>query len=202
MDEGVVKYYCEWFKAPPLDQTLLKPLVKWRQWCFESGLIGQYPNGIGYGNISMRRGDGFIISGTQTGGIAELEADRYCEVIETDIEKNRLTCQGPIAASSEGLTHAMFYRLDPDIGGVIHVHHRAKWESLLNRIPTSVPNIPYGTPEMAREIERLWNKTNLPKERIVAMEGHEEGIIAFGNDLDEAGRVLDEWRSATVDDGK
>lgn len=191
MDEGVVKYRCEWIKADPPAQDTIADLMRWRQWCFQEGLIGEYPvERIGYGNISRRSENGFIISGTQTGHIQELGAEGYTEVIEADIEGNRLICRGPIPASSESLTHAMLYRLAPSIEGIIHIHNGEMWKALLNVIPTTSADIPYGTPEMAREIARLWREADLPEQKILAMAGHEDGIIAFGKDLDEAGEVI------------
>lgn len=195
MDEGVVKYHCEWIRSGPLPGELLADLMRHRQWCFREGLIGEYPaERIGYGNISIRSGEGFVISGTQTGAIEELGAEGYTEVIEANIEQNRLVCRGPVAASSESLTHAMLYRLDRSINGVIHVHNGEMWRSLLNRVPTTGADVPYGTPEMAGEIERLWRETDLPERRILAMAGHQDGIISFGANLDEGIRVLQQYR--------
>ncbi len=195
MEEGVIKYHYERVEAPPPDRTVLQPLIDCRRRCYEAGYIGLYPDGIGYGNLSIRSDRGFIISGTQTGGIAEPGPEGYCEVIEADIERNRLLCRGPIAPSSEALTHAAFYRLDPGIGCVVHIHNRELWEQLLNVQPTTAPDVPYGTPAMAREIERLWKETNLRQRKIVVMAGHEEGIVWFGEGPEE----IVELRLANVD---
>lgn len=185
MDDGVTKYRCNWIKTDPLDPDQLVPLIETRQRCYDAGYIGIYLDGIGYGNISMRSKEGFFISGTQTGGIATLGSEGFCEVMETNIEQNSLICRGPVAASSEALTHAAFYRLDHEIGGVIHIHNREMWEHLMNTVPTTRADIPYGTPEMAWEIERLWKESNLPEQKIVVMAGHPEGIIWFGKNLEE-----------------
>ncbi|MCB0711479.1 MAG: class II aldolase/adducin family protein [Ignavibacteriae bacterium] len=185
MDDGVTKYRYNWIKTDPLDADELAPLIEARQRCYDAGYIGLYPDGVGYGNISMRSEEGFIISGTQTGGITELGSEGFCEVVETNIEQNSLICRGPVAASSEALTHAALYRLDHEIGGVIHIHNREMWERLMNTVPTTLTEVPYGTPEMAWEIERLWRESNLPEEKIVVMAGHPEGIIWFGKDLEE-----------------
>lgn len=191
MDEGVVKYSCEWIVAPPLPAPALAGIREWRERCYRAELIGEYQDvGIGYGNISIRYGDHFIISGTQTGNIPDLGPDGYTEVIEADIEGNRLVCRGPVAASSESLTHAMLYRLSPDIQAVIHVHNAEMWRTMLDNVPTTGASVPYGTPEMANEIERLWKETDLPDRRILAMAGHEDGIIAFGATLEQAGAEL------------
>ncbi len=47
-----------------------------------------------------------------------------------------------------------------------------------------------GTPGMALEMFRLFEEENLGDRKILAMAGHEDGIICFGGSLDEAGQVL------------
>jgi ribulose-5-phosphate 4-epimerase/fuculose-1-phosphate aldolase len=95
-----------------------------------------------------------------------------------------------IKASSESLTHATLYACDDTINAVIHIHHLEKWKSLLNVVPTTEAAVPYGTPEMAFEIQRLFRETNVASEKIIAMGGHEEGIISFGETIDEAASKL------------
>ncbi len=46
--------------------------------------------------------------------------------------------------------------------------------------------VPYGTPEMAREVQRLFRETDVRARRIFAMAGHKDGIVAFGQDFREA----------------
>ena len=55
-----------------------------------AGLIGAYPNGVGFGNVSVRipRSRRFIISGTATGKIAFLTGAHYTLVTDFDIESN------------------------------------------------------------------------------------------------------------------
>jgi len=64
------------------------------------------------------------------------------------------------------------------------------WNKLINKIPTSSPDVEYGTPEMAFEIHRLFKETDLSAKQILVMGGHEEGIISFGENLDEAGDII------------
>ncbi len=56
------------------------------------------------------------------------------------------------------------------------------------KVPTSNPDVPYGTPQMAKEMFRLFDEENLGVEKILVMAGHEDGIIYFGKDLDEAAK--------------
>ena len=111
MDEGYIKYSCIWIKSAPISDKGLIGINIWRQKLFALGLIGSYEDDIGFGNISIRvrNSSQFIISGTQTGHIPFLKNYHYTLVTSFNIEKNSLTCQGPIKASSESLTHAAIY---------------------------------------------------------------------------------------------
>lgn len=185
--DGVILYHNEHELAPPLDEDLLAPLMAWRDRCRAAGLIGVDDEGIGYGNISVRVGEGFVISGTQTGAVERLGPEGYALVREAEIEWGVVRSGGPIAPSSEALTHAMFYRIDAAIGAVIHFHHRTLWERLKREAPTSADGVGYGTPAMAAEVARLWHASDLPRRRVMAMAGHDGGAIVIGGDLDEAG---------------
>jgi ribulose-5-phosphate 4-epimerase/fuculose-1-phosphate aldolase len=196
LDEGYVKFMSRWIAADPLPAEAIADLKRWRDRLRANGLIGVYPDGVGFGNVSVRSSDNpehFIITGTQTGEVLELEPRHVTTVIEVDIDRNSLTCAGPIEASSESMTHAAFYRCDRSIGAVIHVHHLPTWNALRDHVSTTRADVPYGTPEMAREIGRLYHQSDLRREGIVIMAGHREGIIAFGKDLDEAGSILMRW---------
>ncbi|MBV9384959.1 MAG: class II aldolase/adducin family protein, partial [Chroococcidiopsidaceae cyanobacterium CP_BM_ER_R8_30] len=141
-------------------------------------------------SIRYKRTGKFLISGTQTGHLSCLTPSHYALVIDFDINKNSLTCKGPIKASSESLTHAAVYDASPAVNAVIHVHHFGLWRRLMNKVPTSPTDLPYGTPEIAKEIIRFFKEDNLIEEKILVMGGHKEGIIAIGRNLSEAGEVL------------
>ena len=192
IDEGVIKYSCEFIPSESVAPEKISSLMQWRDFLHALGLIGAYENGIGFGNISIRIANSmqFIISGTQTGHIAKLAPEYYTIVTNFEIEKNHLTCCGPIRASSESLTHAAIYSQQPHINAIIHVHHPQLWQNLLGRVPTTHPDVPYGTPEMAKEIFRLLAEENLSKQKILVMSGHQDGCLTFGKDLNEAGKIL------------
>lgn len=184
IDEGYVKFEARWEKGPMPDG--IEELVAVRNKLHAMGLIGEYVAvGIGYGNVSMRIGDSnrFIVSGTATGNIEVATAEHFCEVKDWSLERNSVSCIGPVAASSESLTHAMLYACDARIGAVLHVHHRGFWEHLLRSRPSTGAGIAYGTPAMAMEMARLLETPGIWDYPIVAMAGHEEGIVAFGGDL-------------------
>jgi L-ribulose-5-phosphate 4-epimerase len=158
---------------------------------YESHLIGAYSNGIGYGNISMKASaDTFYISGTATGRLEALEEKHYPLVNSWDINDNSLLCTGRINASAESLSHAVIYDSLPDVGAVIHIHHKGMWDKYLNEILTTSPNVLYGTPEMAKEIEQIVSTVKANQDPILVMGGHEEGIIVWGRTIDEAGKIV------------
>ena len=192
IDEGYIKYQCHWQEEPAIAEADITELNRWRSKLYQLDLIGQYDNGIGFGNISTRLGNSqqLIISGTQTGGITHLTAQHYTKVIDFNWRENYVVCQGAIKASSETLTHAAIYVAQPQINGVVHVHHQQLWNELLNRVPTTNPHCAYGTPEMAREIIRLCQQPQTKQQKIVIMSGHESGILTFGRNLTEAGEIL------------
>ena len=193
IDEGYTKYECDWRHGPALPAESIAELNDWRNRLHEQGLIGYYPeHHVGFGNVSIREGapGTFIISGTQTGHIETTDERHYARVVHCDIDANRVLCEGPVQASSEALTHAAIYALDPGIRAVAHVHDAALWHELIGRIPTTSREIAYGTPELAREFRRLYAETEFPFLGIAVMGGHDEGIVAFGQDIGEACRRI------------
>ncbi|MBI1192007.1 MAG: hypothetical protein GC205_02375 [Bacteroidetes bacterium] len=135
----------------------------------------------------------FIISGTQTGNRAQLDGRYYVRVLSVHAPANALRCEGPIDASSESMTHAAVYAADPNIGCVLHVHHLEHWRRLLHQVPTTAAEVAYGTPAMAQEVSRLFLETELRKEGVFAMAGHEEGLVSFGATPKEALERLRAW---------
>ena len=187
MEEGYIKYQCNWIQEEVIQAEQIHEINKWRTLLMKQGYIGMYDDGIGFGNISMRMDENeFMISGSATGGIKELTADYYSLVTEYNISQNQLTCKGLTTASSESLTHASIYACSKETNAVVHIHHKEKWSSLLNHEATTDSSIAYGTPEMAFAIQRLIKEDKVGPSRIIVMGGHEEGLIAYGKTLEEA----------------
>jgi L-ribulose-5-phosphate 4-epimerase len=163
----------------------------WRDILYNKKLIGAYPDGVGFGNLSSRVSENqFFITGTTTGHLSQLTERQYTLVTQYDFSRNSLSCIGPIRASSESLSHAACYESDPTIGAVIHIHSIELWEKWLNKIPTTPCDVEYGTPEMAYAIRGLCCLARNTGERILVMGGHREGILAFGETMDAAGESI------------
>jgi L-ribulose-5-phosphate 4-epimerase len=194
--DGYIKFHCVWQKAKPFPDRSWRALDQWRNKLYELGLIGAYDNGVGFGNISRRikGGNAFMITGSGTGNFERLAADAYTKVTAFDIDGNVVECAGPIKASSESLTHGAIYLGWKEAKAVVHVHHAGLWQRLLHRLPTTAREALYGSPEMAREVIRLVRQADTREKKIIIMGGHEEGILAFGRTLDEAGAALLKWR--------
>lgn len=191
-NEGYIKFEARWTLAPPLPDADIAEINHWRQYVYQLGFIGAYPDGIGFGNIS-RRWDAagrFLISGSATGNVETLDARHYCIVQMADPAQNLVHCEGPVIASSESMSHAVIYQQCPEVGAVVHAHHRALWERWMHRLPTTDASVSYGSPEMAAEIVRLLRESELRQTGVFITAGHEEGIFAFGRDLAEAVRRL------------
>lgn len=187
LDEGYIKFDIDWEKGDSPKDDLMPELMHWRDKMYDVGLIGFYEQfQVGYGNISIKTEKGIIISGTQTGHMPALRPEYYTLVDNYTIDQNKLHCIGPVKASSESLTHAAIYECDPTIKAVVHLHHDPIWERELSRLPTSSVNIPYGTPEMAYEILRLYREGELSSKKMLVMEGHKGGLISFGTTLKNA----------------
>jgi ribulose-5-phosphate 4-epimerase/fuculose-1-phosphate aldolase len=200
--EGVIKFQLDFTPAPPLPADELTLINQWRAILYQQHLIGQDPyryGGYGYGNLSVRLAPydvtpalrRFVISGSQTGELAELGPEHYAIVTECYPDENRLVAHGPIRPSSESLTHGAVYALDPAIRVVLHVHSPEIWRTAAALgIPITDPLVPYGTPEMAAEVAHLFRSTDMAQRRIFSMGGHEDGIFAFGETAEEAADVL------------
>ena len=195
IDEGYIKYESHWTPGPATHVEAARQLDTWRRPLYDAGLIGQYEDiGVGYGNISVRRGSSglFLISGTQTGHLPETNERHYSLVTDCDIRSGVVRCSGPIQASSEAMTHAAIYNLGDAIGAVVHVHSSDLWRGRQVDLPVTDPDVPYGTPDMAREFDRLYRMGGLKEAGVAVMGGHEDGLISFGTTLEEATtRMLD-----------
>lgn len=204
-DEGVIKFEVD-HRLRPLEprrygETACK-LVAWREILTRIGLVGQAADrygGLAYGNVSARVGPpsaargrrSFLVSGTQTSGKAAIGLDDFCVVTAYDPVRHRLESFGPVLPSSESMTHGAAYDLGPHVRFVFHAHSPALWRRReLLRLPTSDQRIAYGTAEMAREVRRLHGETALAELQILAMGGHEDGVLVFGRSAEETGQIL------------
>jgi len=198
IDDGVIKYdrsnfsYCN-----HISEEECRDLEYQRKKLYHDNLIGECPiHKVGFGNISIKydlqkihptTNPQFIITGTQTGKFSELNNTQYTRVIDFDIENLKLHSMGALEASSEALTHAAIYLSNPNIGAIVHVHSKPIWEGIIKNTKfTTSKDIPYGTKEMAHAVMAFAKNHHTG---YLAMEGHEDGVVAFAPTIEEATRI-------------
>jgi hypothetical protein len=186
--EGVIKFNLEFTRADlPMADSLVE-LNAWRQVLFRLGLTGRDParyGGLAYGNVSQRLGGDrrFIVSGTQTGSKPCLGSADYCQVLDFDLATNWLRAEGPLAPSSEALTHGAVYDAIPQAACVIHVHSQEIWRNARKLgIALTDPVISCGTTQMGSAVGKAVGSGG----SVIAMGGHEDGVLAFAASPEEA----------------
>ncbi len=195
--EGTIKFRCNWQPSGAIESPALQELIQMRSRLFRMGLIGADEQGVGFGNISQREDieTRFVISGSGTGALPEIDNRHFARVLGYSIDANALHCTGAVRASSESLTHAALYECSSQIRAVIHVHNDSLWRQSLDSLPTSAAHVPYGTPAMAREIFRLVRRSKFASRGLVIMAGHQGGIVSYGESLQIAFREVEKLLS-------
>lgn len=203
--EGVIKYQLNHMQQPVNLSLSLTEINAWRTIAVRLDLIGQDPeryDNIGFGNISQRidaHSGQFIISGTQTGHIQHLSPEHYALVVKAEPHRNRLQSSGLCKPSSESLTHASVYAQDHSIQAVIHAHSPEIWKhTVALGLPHTNADVPYGTVEMATAVEQLFQSGKLTQISLFTMLGHEDGVIAFGKNMQEAACELIKYLSMAI----
>ncbi|MGW8313384.1 MAG: class II aldolase/adducin family protein [Desulfuromonadales bacterium] len=196
--EGVIKFQLDFQPGEPPPAGYLSELNAWRTIFCRLGLLGQDANryhGLGFGNLSRRLPDqgehAFVISGTQTGHLPNLQPEHYAIVLQCAPIANRLMARGRSKPSSEALSHAVLYQVKAQIQWVMHLHS----PDIFNArgplgLPCTNPSAAYGTPEMAMEIERLATRVDQQLPGLLVMTGHQDGILAYGESAPETGELV------------
>ncbi len=186
MIDGVIKYNLHFDKSEPLDKSLWQEIQAIRKKLKNLNLIGE-KDGIGYGNISQRVSKtSFVITGTATGHLDELDENHYSFVKEYNDREFFLNSTGACKPSSEALTHGSIYNLNDEIRAVIHVHSKDLWSYMLKNDFLTTNDALYGSIRLIDEVQKIYQNINPLDNPIFVMPSHEDGVIAFGKNLDEA----------------
>lgn len=140
------------------------------------------------GNVSQRRGEGFIISAS---GVA-YEAMKPKDIVQMDLEGGYF---GSVLPSSEWRMHMDIYRARPEAGAIVHVHspHATAISCMREDVPpfhymigvtggTTIRCAPYAS----------FGTSELSEAMLKAIEGRNacllanHGMICFAGDLDAA----------------
>ncbi len=189
--EGYIKFSFTHEPAPPPTHPALAELRRVRDELRDWGWLGVLPDGIGFGNLSVRGPDReqFVITASGTGRYVAALPEHFCAVLAWDVARNHVRCRGPLPASSESMSHGAVYAARPDAQAVIHIHDRALHARLRAAgAPATPADAEFGTPELARAIAAL--VPTLPAAAVLVLGGHEDGLLAFGPSLDAARAAL------------
>jgi hypothetical protein len=90
--EGVVKYTVKHETARITFPPDMPDLMSWRQRLRALELIGADSDGLGYGNLSIRLygSPSFLITGSQSSGLGEVDQRHFARVTVVDLDKNFL----------------------------------------------------------------------------------------------------------------
>ncbi len=195
--EGVTQFQLAHQLAHHIECDDFAEMNSWRSYLYRLGLIGQdivRYQGYSFGNISHREAPHslrFVISGSQTGGLPLLCREHYALVNHFELKANFISAKGPVKPSSESLTHAAIYEANHEIQSVIHVHSPIIWQlaERLDGVDYTHRDIPYGTPRMAQAVK---DAVQSREENcgIIIMLGHEDGVIAYGESVQQSGSAL------------
>lgn len=135
------------------------------------------------GNISLKRGNGMIIttSGANLGCLGEDEIVfvRRCSVKDRTVEYN-----GPNLPSSESFMHHLIYQSRGDIGAIVHAHDPATCNFAGENIQETAKEEPYGTLALAEIAGDTFSKN----ESIIVLKNH--GYVAIGQNIEEATNLI------------
>jgi len=200
VSEGVIQFTFELQPGAAATEAEAAELIHWRRQMFALDVIGCNMSRYGacYGNMSVRTGAWaagpgrreFLVSCTQTGAASEISATNVVRVLQYNHAKNRVLAQGPCAPSSETMTHGAIYDASLTIRAIVHGHDPVLWQWILkNEGPHTPVEVDYGTPEMAFHAKRVvttMESSNLLYPGVLAMAGHQDGVVAFGASVKEA----------------
>lgn len=198
MKEGVIQYQLVFVEQALPSSLSITALEAARSQMLALGLVGQDPQrygGLGFGNLSQRLAlpenpAAFLVTGSQTGHLSQLRLADYALVTRCDPAQNSLWAIGQTPPSSEAMTHAVIYEAMAQVQAVIHVHSTELWQNARALgLACTPPTVGYGTPQMATAVQQIVQDVASPN-GILAMLGHEDGIVAWGETLPAAVKQL------------
>ncbi|MEW6602452.1 MAG: class II aldolase/adducin family protein [Nitrospirota bacterium] len=133
------------------------------------------------GNLSIRLGEGFVISSSGC-NLGCIEENELIYVEGCDVGKECVMYQGPAAPSSESIMHWLIYQNHPEAMAIVHAHDEFATKSAIleGEVSQSEREEPYGTVELARMAIDTFKQAR----EIIVLKNH--GYVAIGSDLDRA----------------
>ena len=192
---SVIQFEVDQDHAPACQERDILDLERWRLQLRSRRLLGRDPeryDGLGYGNLSARMPDGtVIITGSQTGHLPSLGPAHYARILDFDPERNWVRSRGLVKPSSETMTHLAIYQSAASVKFVFHTHYPELWHAgKALELPMTDARAECGTIGLFYSVLKLLEEEAFCRRRILAIGGHEDGIMSWGETADEAGLAL------------
>ena len=94
------------------------------------------------------------------------------------------------AAASTDSKERSLKRATREIDAYLRSSGIARYSASQSLLYPRAVDVANGTPRMAVEVQRLFRESTLSGTGILAMGGHEDGVLAFGGSAGEAGETL------------
>jgi len=156
-------------------------LIEWCKIFDNTGLAPRYGKRSS-GNLSFRVKEGFVI--TAAGKcFDDIDYEDFVMVRKCDIDTKTIYVLGKKRPSSETFMHHLIYNKREDVNAVFHGHDELVLEkSETLGLPITMKELPYGTLELAKEVERCLDKNNY-----IVIRNH--GFVSLGRSMKEAGEL-------------
>ena len=180
-----VRFKTVFLSRTPPDDERTNQLIHWAR---RFDRLGLAPKSAG--NLSFRTKRGFIITATGfTLGLAKKE--NLVEVLKIEIEHTQtvLYLRGEVVPSKESILHSGIYQSRPKMNAVFHIHDQLVIELADElKLPCTQGEQPRGSYELAEEVNRVLGLAEDTK--YLVLRNH--GIVAMGETLEEAGRLVED----------
>ncbi len=184
------KFNLKWGTA--IEEGLYLELEKWRVLFFKMNLIGESSttNSL-HGDVSRRLSDNqdhYIITGKDTQRYSNLTGSHYTKVTKCDEKKGTADAIGPIAPSSEAITHYFIYKTFPQVKSIFHLYNLDLWNYMKeNDYATTKEDVFQDVEGLELRIKRIIKKS---PSGIFAFSHHPGEFLCYATSSDEAGKII------------
>lgn len=180
-------------EALPHEASGYAEFKAWRSILFTLDLIGQHPDrngGYAYGNLSFANPPGFVITASQSSGTPTLEPEDLVQVTHASHSRFWIEALGSRPPSSDAMTHAAIYQMDPRVRFIFHIHSDEVWSvrDALN-LPETPEDVAPASPEMAQAAAQLM-QTHQSRPLVFAAAADRNSIFALSHHIRDCGGLL------------
>lgn len=162
-----------------------KEIEELKHWCnqFHKNNLTSPMAGASTGNLSFRKEDDFIITGTSLKTKENLTNESFVRVINYDVYKNTFYVEGVMEPSSESIMHYLIYNTRDDVNAIFHGHDASIMKNAEKlKLPITKEEQTPGTIEFANSVLDVLGNNNF-----VVIKNR--GFVSLGRNMKEAGEL-------------